>query len=187
MEHRERPVALRVPAAAPAVRRTPSGTMHPRAAELIEALKLEPHPEGGFFSQVFRSKRTVAPADGRPGRPALTVIHFLLVEGSASRWHRLLSDEAWHHCEGAPVELFTAPAGGGPVERRLLGPLASGAEPLRVVPALWWQAARTLGGFSLVGCSVGPGFDYDDFTLLSALPPGERPSLDPPSLLEELL
>jgi uncharacterized protein len=161
--------------------------MHPRAAELIERLRLEPHPEGGFFSQAFRSKRTVVPADGRPGRPALTAIHFLLVEGSVSRWHRLLSDEAWHHYEGAPVELFTAPAAGGPVERRLLGPLASGAEPLRVVPALSWQAARTIGSYSLVGCSVGPGFDYDDFMLLSRLSPAERPSFDSPSLLAELL
>jgi hypothetical protein len=161
--------------------------MRPRATELIDTLKLEPHPEGGFFSQAFRSKRTVAPADGRPDRPALSVIWFLLVDGSFSRWHRLLSDEAWHHCEGAPVELFTAPAGGGRVERRLLGPLAPGTEPLFVVPALSWQAARTLGPYSLVGCSVGPGFEYDDFTLLASLPRGERPSFEPPSLLDELL
>ncbi|HQR47093.1 MAG TPA: cupin domain-containing protein [Thermoanaerobaculia bacterium] len=161
--------------------------MHPRAAELISNLKLEPHPEGGFFSQAFRSKRTVVPADGRPGRPALTVIWFLLAEGSVSRWHRLLSDEAWHHGEGAPVELFTAPAGGGRVDRRLLGPLSEGAEPFAVVPALSWQAARPTGAYCLVNCSVGPGFEYDDFTLLSKLSPAERPSFDPPSLLAELL
>lgn len=161
--------------------------MHNRAAELIEALTLEPHPEGGFFSQAFRSMSTVRPADRRPDRPALTVIWFLLVDGSFSRWHRLLSDEAWHHCEGAPVELFTAPPGGGAVERRLLGPLVAGAEPLAVVPALSWQAARTIGPYSLVSCSVGPGFDYDDFTLLASIPPAGRPSFDPPSLLDELL
>ena len=161
--------------------------MHPRARELVETLALEPHREGGFFAPLFRSAAVVVPAAGRPPRPGLTVIHFLLVEGSFSRWHRLLSDEAWHHCEGADVELFVAPSGGGRVERHRLGPLAEGAGPLRAVPAGAWQAARTTGAYSLVACSVGPGFDYADFTLLASLPPAERPPFDPPALRDELL
>ena len=161
--------------------------MHPRALELIRTLKLEPHPEGGFFVRAFQSEALVAPSDSRGPRRALTVIFFLLVEGSVSRWHRLLSDEAWHHGEGSPVELFIAPPEGGAVVRHTLGPLSEASAPLRAVPAGCWQAARSLGAYSLVGCSVGPGFEYDDFTLLSSLPEGERPSFDSPALLAEFL
>lgn len=164
--------------------------MHPRAAELIRTLRLEPHPEGGHFAQAFRSEALVAPADTRrPRSPrrALTVIWFLLVEGSVSRWHRLLSDEAWHHYEGSPLELFIASPGGGAVSRLILGPLSEASAPLRVVPSGWWQAAQPLGPYSLVGCSVGPGFEYDDFTLLSSLPEVERPAFEPPALLAEFL
>jgi hypothetical protein len=164
--------------------------VHSRAAELIRTLKLEPHPEGGYFAQAFRSEALVAPCDPRfspPSRRALTVIWFLLVERSVSRWHRLLSDEAWHHYEGSPLELFIAPPGGGTVTRLTLGPLSETSAPLRIVPSGWWQAARPLGTYSLVGCSVGPGFEYDDFTLLASLPEGERPAFDPPALLAEFL
>jgi len=161
--------------------------MDPRAVELIRTLRLEPHPEGGYFASVFRSGAFVAPSDSRGARRALTAIWFLLLEGSISRWHRLLSDEVWHHYEGSRVELFVAPSLGGAVTRLVLGPLSEASAPLRVVPAGWWQAARPLGPYSLVGCSVGPGFEYDDFTLLSSLPEGDRPSFEPPSLLTQFL
>ncbi len=161
--------------------------MHPRAVELIRTLKLEPHPEGGHFAQAFRSAAVVAPSDSRGSRRALTTIWFLLVEGSVSRWHRLLSDEAWHHYEGSPLELFIAPSGGGAVTRVVLGPLSEASAPLRVVPSGCWQAARPLGPYSLVGCSVAPGFEYDDFTLLASLPEGERPAFEPSALLSEFL
>jgi hypothetical protein len=161
--------------------------MDPRAVELIRTLKLEPHPEGGYFAQAFRSAALVTPSDSRGARRALTAIWFLLFEGSISRWHRLLSDEVWHHFEGSPVELLVAPSGGGAVTRLVLGPLSEASAPLRVVPSGWWQAARPLGPFSLVGCSVGPGFEYDDFTLLSSLPEADRPAFEPSTLLEEFL
>ena len=161
--------------------------MHPRAIDLIAALDLEPHPEGGYFTQAFRSPLAVSPSDGRGSRSCLTVIYFLLVQGSFSRWHRVLSDEAWHFYEGSPVELLTVPPGGGDLNRFTLGPLSAGSAPLHVVPARWWQAARPLGAYALVGCSVGPGFDYADFTLLSSLPHAEWPSITPPSLLTDLL
>lgn len=154
--------------------------MLPRAAELIQLLALQPHPEGGHYRRVFCSEETLTRPDGTT-RPALTSIHFLLAEGEVSRWHRVLSDEAWHFHEGSPLELFLMPPEGGPVSRLLLGPADGETSPLRVVPAGWWQAARGLGGFTLAGCSVGPGFDFADFTLLAAFP-GHRkliPSLPP--------
>ncbi len=161
--------------------------MHPRTGELISLLQLEPHPEGGHFVQTFRSTLIVTPNDSRGSRAALTLIYFLLVEGGVSRWHRVASDEAWHWYEGYPVELFTAPPDTGVVQSSILGPLSGTTSPQHIVPAGHWQAARSSGPYSLVGCSVGPGFDYSDFTLLSSLPEQERPRITPISLLAELL
>jgi len=160
--------------------------MHSRVDELIKLLRLEPHPEGGLYRQVFRSQLTVTPPDSRGPRAALTVIYYLLVQGSVSRWHRVTSDEAWHWYEGDPLELFVALPDSGVVTSFLLGPLARAASPQLVVPAGHWQAARARGAYTLVGCSVGPGFEFTDFTLLTALPERERPRLIPKSLLEEL-
>ncbi len=161
--------------------------MNPRASELIGLLDLEPHPEGGLFAQTFRSKLVVAPADARGTRAALTVIYFLLVEGARSRWHRVTSDEAWHWYEGAGLELLTAPGEGGIVATAMLGPLGGASRPQHVVPAGCWQAARSTGVYTLVGCSVGPGFEYADFTLLSSLAENDRPQLSPASVFAELL
>lgn len=161
--------------------------MHPRASELIRRLKLEPHPEGGLFFRNYRSPLQVKPGDSRSVRAALTSIYFLLVDRGISRWHSVLSDEAWHWYEGAPLELFTAPAGGGAIESRLLGPLGDTSAPQHVVPAGSWQAARSSGAYTFVGCSVGPGFEYDDFTMLASLPPDERPHLQPEPLVAEFL
>ena len=80
--------------------------MHARAAELIAQLSLQPHPEGGYYREVFRSAGVVTPADGRGARAALTTIYFLLPAGAASRWHRVTSDEVWHFYEGDPIELL---------------------------------------------------------------------------------
>lgn len=161
--------------------------MHPRAAELIRLLGLEPHPEGGHFVEAFRSRLLVSPSDSRSRRAALTVIHFLLVEGAFSRWHRVLSDEAWHWYEGSPLELLSVGPDGGAVSSTTLGPVSSTSVPLHVVSAGWWQAARTLGSYALVGCSVGPGFEYADFSLLASIPEPERPVFSPKSVLAELL
>jgi uncharacterized protein len=141
-----------------------------RAAALIERLRLAPHPEGGHFAEVFRSGTQVQPLDGRPRRTAVTTIYFLLRAGEVSRWHRVSSDEVWHFYEGAPLELWLADAALSRVERQLLGPLGQGTEPVRVAPSGAWQAARPTGEYTLVGCSVGPGFDFDDFTLLRETP-----------------
>ncbi len=137
-----------------------------RPDELIAALSLLPHPEGGWYAEVFRSPSKVTPADARGARSALTTIYFLLTAGQVSRLHRVRSDEVWHHYEGAPLDLTVAPGDLVTAEHRRLGPLGAGASPVHVVPAGWWQGARSLGDHTLVGCTVGPGFDFADFELL---------------------
>jgi predicted cupin superfamily sugar epimerase len=145
--------------------------MHPRAAELIETLKLRPHPEGGFYRETFRSAAEVSPADHRGRRAALTTIYFLLAEGSSSRWHQVASDEVWHLYEGGPLELLELRDSGHDLVRHRLGPIGSGVEaPVCTIQAGMWQAARPLAAYALVGCTVGPGFDFADFRLLADVP-----------------
>lgn len=153
-----------------AAREVPSG----RAGALIAALGLAPHPEGGWFRETFRSADAVTRADGAR-RAALTTIDFLLAAGTHSRWHRVDADEAWHHHEGAPLELFVIDPPLARLEVVRLGPVDdAGARPAHTVPAGWWQAARTLGDYSLVGCTVGPGFDFTDFAMLDDRPDDAR-------------
>lgn len=144
----------------------PSPSLPARAAALIDQLRLEPHPEGGFFRQIYKSSSRVQPADDRPERAALTTIYFLLAEGMHSRWHRVRSDEVWHLYEGGPLELLQAAPDASAVERIVLGPAATTSGPVHVVPAGWWQAARPLSAYVLVGCTVGPGFEFADFSFL---------------------
>jgi predicted cupin superfamily sugar epimerase len=136
-----------------------------RATELIAALGLVEHPEGGYYAETYRSALLVQPADDRSSRPALTSIYFLLPAGAVSRWHRVRSDEVWHFYEGAALDLWTATPEGNAVETRRLGPYAQGQRPTLTVPAGWWQAARSTGAYTLVGCTVGPGFEFQDFRL----------------------
>jgi len=145
---------------------------HPASApdELARVLGLTPHPEGGYFREVFRSGLEVHPVDGRGPRAALTTIEFLLARGDVSRWHQVDSDEVWHFYEGSSLELWTAPPDWATVACHRLGPLGAGAARHRTVTAGWWQAARTAGEYSLVGCTVGPGFDFADFRLAADLP-----------------
>jgi uncharacterized protein len=144
--------------------------VHSRAAELIGSLGLAPHPEGGHFREIYRSDARVQALDGRSERAALTTIYFLLAGGEMSRWHRVSSDEAWHFYEGDALELFTADADLGRVTRRMLGPAAERTQPVHVVHADHWQAARSIGAYSLVGCTVAPGFEFADFQLLRENP-----------------
>lgn len=142
--------------------------MTPRVVALIEKLGLEPHPEGGFYREVFRSDATVHPDDGRPARSALTSIYFLLPGGAYSRWHRVTSDEVWHYYEGDPLELAWISPDLSGISSRILGPLSDVSQPVHVVPEGCWQMARPLGGYTLTGCTVGPGFDFADFQLLTS-------------------
>lgn len=139
------------------------------ASRLSARLGLEPHPEGGRYRQLHRSSSVVRVAGRDVQRAALTSILFLLERGEASRWHRVLSDEVWHFHEGDPLELLVVDAEFEGVTRVVLGRASEGAEPLAIVPAGAWQAARPLGEMALVACDVGPGFDFADFVLLSDL------------------
>ena len=136
--------------------------------ELVERLGLKPHPEGGFFAETFRSPIALTLADGRV-RAASTAIYFLLPSGTFSALHRVSSDEVWHFYDGDPLALTTITPE-GVLKLTLLGrDLASGHQPQHVVPAGDWQGARPLGssgkGYTLVGCTVAPGFDFDDFDI----------------------
>lgn len=144
--------------------------MHPRPEALIRELALRPHPEGGWFAELFRSERLVDPLDGRARRPGLTGIWFLMLAGQKSAWHVVDSDEIWIHFEGAPIRLWTFDPASGALDGATLGPLAAGAAPQRVVRAGIWQAAEPMGEYSLSGACVGPGFDFADFRLLADEP-----------------
>ncbi|MBK9373095.1 MAG: cupin domain-containing protein [Holophagales bacterium] len=141
------------------------------AVRLASALRLEPHPEGGRYRQVYRSGTVVEDSGRLVRRPALTAILFLLSRGEVSRWHRVLSDEVWFFHEGDPLEVLVVDAELAGVERHVLGRASEGLEPIAVVPAGAWQAARPLGDLALVSCTVGPGFDFADFVLLADLAP----------------
>jgi predicted cupin superfamily sugar epimerase len=130
------------------------------ASDVIRLLDLKPHPEGGHFREMFRDERQV---DGE--RAASTAIYFLLARGERSHWHRVDAVETWHWYAGAPLELEIA-QNEGPIERVTLGDdLVSGERPQAVVPAHAWQAAQTLGDWTLCGCTVAPGFDFSGFEL----------------------
>jgi len=137
--------------------------------EVITQLGLQPHPEGGYYAETFRSLESVMLSDGRQ-RSASTAIYFLLPEGAFSALHRVAANECWHHYGGAPLELVMISPKGS-LERVILGPdLNAGQRPQQVVLSGWWQAARPLdGGSSLAGCTVAPGFDFADFEMLSRL------------------
>jgi uncharacterized protein len=137
--------------------------LSPRAAELVATLQLRPHPEGGFYNEVFRSPHQVHTSDGRPARLALTTIDFLLARGQFSAWHRVASDEVWHLLEGQGLRLWLAPPGLDAFTAVDLGAASTTTTPRHVVPAGWWQAAEPLGDFAYVGATVGPGFDFADF------------------------
>ena len=143
--------------------------MTARSDTLVQLLGLAPHPEGGWYREVFRSAERVTRADGA-ARDALTTIQFLLVAGTHSRWHRVAADEVWHHYEGAPLELLCIDPTLTRTSVVRLGPVDDVTRPVHTVPAGWWQAARTTGEYTLVGCTVGPGFEFADFALLDDRP-----------------
>ena len=127
-----------------------------------------PHPEGGYYREIYRSTAIVSPADGRGPRAGLTTIYFLLPGGTHSRWHRVASDEVWHLYAGGPLELLLlTPDRGGLTTVRLEAVGAGAGAPVHVVPPNWWQAARPLGDYAFVGCTVGPGFEFADFRMLA--------------------
>jgi predicted cupin superfamily sugar epimerase len=142
------------------------------ADEIIAALDLEPHPEGGYFKETFRD------ADGHAGRGHSTAIYFLLKAGEVSRWHRVDAVEIWHWHAGAALMLATAPPN-GPGSAMRLGPdVLEGERPQGVVAKGHWQQAWSLGDWTLVGCTVSPAFRFEGFEMAPAdfVPPGGSPA-----------
>jgi predicted cupin superfamily sugar epimerase len=138
------------------------------AQEIIRRLGLRPHPEGGHFLETFRD-----PSTGSSGRAASTAIYYLLGRGEVSAWHRVDAAEIWHFYAGAPLRI-TVSENGDRASSHDLGPdLQQGQLPQFVVPAGWWQTAASIGAWTLVGCTVAPGFDFAGFELA---PPGWQPS-----------
>lgn len=134
--------------------------------DLIARYGLLSHPEGGHYREVHRSSLVVRDEQRGVTRHALTAIHFLLQSGERSRWHQVLSEEVWHHAGGAPVELLLLDPELKEFHRYVLGPADDGHPPFAVVPAHWWQAARTVRGHTLCSCFVAPGFEFADFRLM---------------------
>jgi uncharacterized protein len=129
------------------------------ARDIIAALGLQPHPEGGHYRETFRH------ADPAGGRGAMTAIYYLLAAGEYSHWHRVDAAEIWHWYAGAPLAL-TISANGHDAEARILGPeILGGQRPQLTVDAGVWQTATSLGAWTLVGCTVGPAFDFAGFEL----------------------
>lgn len=129
------------------------------AADVIRLLDLKPHPEGGHYRETFRDPRTI---DG--GRAGSTAIYFLLARDERSHWHRVDAVECWHFHAGAPLALRFA-NDADVTTMRLGNDLAAGERPQAVVPAGAWQAAESLGDWTLVGCTVAPGFEFAGFEL----------------------
>lgn len=131
----------------------------PDARALIAALDLSPHPEGGWYRQTWAGPMV-------QGRASGTAILFLLRAGERSHWHRVDADEIWLWHAGAPLTLSLAATDAGPAIDRRLGPeVLAGQAPQIVVPAHHWQAAQSLGDWTLVSCTVSPGFRFEGFTL----------------------
>lgn len=140
---------------------SPSQSTALTADEVIRLLGLAPHPEGGHFRETFRD-------DEGQGRAASTAIYFLLKAGEQSRWHTVDAVETWHHYAGAALLLETA-APSATASSTILGPaLERGERPQAVVPKGHWQRARSLGTWTLVGCTVAPGFTFSGFMLAPA-------------------
>jgi predicted cupin superfamily sugar epimerase len=131
------------------------------ASEFVNHLQLQPHPEGGWYREIYRSPNTID-SYGKQ-RSVLTGIYFLLEENKVSRWHVVDADEVWHFYEGDTLELFVASPDFSEVKTISLNEISNNAEPVYVVPKGWWQAARTTGRFTLVGCNVAPGFEFAGF------------------------
>lgn len=128
------------------------------ADDIIARLNLQPHPEGGWYRQTWIGSETP--------RASGTCIYFLLKEGERSHWHRVDATEIWHYYAGAPLKLWLSEADTGPKTLHMLGPdLAADQSPQVIVPKDHWQAAEATVGWTLVGCTVNPGFQFEGFEL----------------------
>ncbi|MCE2495149.1 MAG: cupin domain-containing protein [Flavobacteriales bacterium] len=141
-----------------------------RIDELVEALKLKPHPEGGFFRENYRSERYI-PQEAlhkayRGSRSQSTAIYFLLPKTSFSAWHRIHQDEIWHHYEGGVIRIHMISILGNYARVDVGKDLAAGQEYQVIIPGQTWFACEVVeGDYALAGCTVAPGFDFSDFQM----------------------
>jgi uncharacterized protein len=133
------------------------------AVDIIARLELKPHPEGGYYRETFRDARTDA-----QGRAHSTAIYYLLARGDRSHWHRIDAVETWHYYSGAALTLKIANDGCAPHTIALGPDVAAGERPQAIVPAGAWQAAESTGDWTLVGCTVAPGFEFAGFEMAKA-------------------
>ena len=130
------------------------------ADQIIKFLQLQPHPEGGWYKQTWKSEDTLS------GRASGTSIYFLLKAGEISHWHKIDSVEIWHYYDGSPLILRIANEDNNEIATKILGPnLAKSQSPQILVNKNLWQSAETTGDYTLVGCTVSPGFEISKFTL----------------------
>jgi uncharacterized protein len=134
-----------------------------RIEELKTSLRLQPHVEGGHYHRFHPPKS----GEDIGVRHAMSAIHYLLESGQCSSWHRVDAEEVWHFVEGEPLQLLIFNPVTQWLDRFTLGPLKDGVQPVAVVPAGMWQAARPLGAYTLATCVVAPGFQYEGFELLA--------------------
>ena len=128
----------------------------------IEKLKLAPHPEGGYYSEFYRSEQSVKSATVNRDRRSVTHIYFLLLEGQVSLFHKVAHDEIWNFYEGDPIRFLKYDAFG--IEEDIVGAACNGY--VSIVKGGVYQAAESTGAYSLVGCTVAPGFEFEDFLFL---------------------
>ncbi|NVK34318.1 MAG: cupin domain-containing protein [Rhodobacteraceae bacterium] len=130
------------------------------AEDVVSLLKMQPHPEGGYFAETFRDDLT-----DENGRAASTQIYFLLPEGIVSRWHKVDAVETWHWYAGAPLTLSISEDGDAVCHIALGNDLAASERPQAIVPRHAWQQAQSRGAWTLVGCTVAPGFQFEGFEM----------------------
>jgi hypothetical protein len=156
-----------------------------KASQVISELQLAPHPEGGWFREIYRSTDRVQRGD--QSRSATTAIYYLLEQHQLSRWHVVDADEIWHFYAGAPLLLLAYDPRARLLTRHVLSAPTGGFTSVGVIPAGVWQAARSLGEYSLVGCTVSPGFEFSGFRFTADLPDHRAHFTDAMSQYEELL
>lgn len=137
-----------------------------RAQKVVDELDLEPHPEGGAFREIYRSELTCKNTDGEE-RNVCTAIYFLVEAGNVTKWHKVLNDEVWHYYKGETLVLELISPDGELSRYRIGNRIEKDEIPQLVIPAHTWQRAYTTGDYTLVGCTVSPGFDFEDYEEIS--------------------
>ena len=142
---------------------TTSSGSRPTVDELVKFYDMKPHPEGGYYVETYRS--SISYETTRGPRVASTAILFLITKDSISHFHRLTSDEGWHFYEGDPLRLLQIAPDGTLTETIMGRQMLKGQKVQHIVPAVDWFASTSFGEYSLVGCTVAPGFEFADFEM----------------------